>query len=203
MNITKKQIGVHLINWIIAVALFILFFINFFGDLSVWDMASEISFLFILLILPLVLAGLGLVKTINDKYIHLGWVIISAMTIGILMMVTTIMSTLGSFGSVFGYGRVSLGFVFWLIMILYLSALVYNSLALLGKADDLQKTLGEKTGPTLNNLKEKTKNLQKKPVSENQKDTRVRRESEIEVEETTPHLEVAPHEEEIKPDSEI
>lgn len=200
MSITKKQLGAHLINWIIAGVLFILFFIHSVGNQSMWDIAADNSFLFILLILPMVLAGVSLIKLIKDKIIHLGWVIVSSMTIGILIMINTIASSFGDLSSFFGYEGNNVGFLFWLIILLYIVALVYNSLALIGRADRLQKTLGEKSGPTLNNLKERTKRLQVKPETEDQKETRISGESEFEKEETKTHYQTPPHKDEVKPE---
>lgn len=197
MKLEKRQIGVHLINWVSAGLLFILFFFKSLMGESIWSLAESNSMIFVLLILPLVLAGLGFVKIIDDKIIHLGWIILSSMTLVMLFFMQQLASSFGSLSQMLGGGS-GVGFTFYLILLIYLILLVYNSMAILDKADKIQRSLGEKTGPTLSSLGSKAKEMGSN-IKEKASDLR----QDANDVEAKPHLESEPRTVEIKPEDPV
>lgn len=155
MKLTKERIGIHAINWISAILLLILFFFKAVGGESLWAFANESPSFFIILLLPLILVGLSLFKEKYDLEIHLSWVILSSMTIAILLVLNSVVSSFASFGSMLGDDSLKPTVVFYLIMILYIITLVYNSAVILKKATSIQNKVADTLNPLINKGNEK------------------------------------------------
>lgn len=168
MQLTKKQIGTHLINWVGTVLILLFSFFPIFNGENMWSMSGDNSTFLLIIVVPLILTGLSLFLKGRDLGLHLAWVIFTSMVVTYLLFMHQIVDAFGSLGSMFGRQNNAVSFTFYLMYIVLLALLVYNAMAILGKADKLQAVLGEKTGPTLNNLgskaKEMTENIKEKTV---------------------------------------
>lgn len=168
MQLTKKQIGTHLINWVGTVLILLFSFFPIFNGENMWSMSGDNSTFLLIIVVPLILTGLSLFLKGRDLGLHLAWVIFTSMVVTYLLFMHQIVDAFGSLGSMFGRQNDAVSFTFYLMYIVLLALLVYNSMAILGKVNKLQATLGEKTGPTLSNLgskaKEMTENIKEKTV---------------------------------------
>lgn len=143
MSKTKESIRHHAINWGLTLLLLIGLFIpaiklNSFSfiesapqSMSFYQLLSDNSVIaLIVVVIPIVLCFLGYLRKPSHQVVHLLWVIYATFVLSSLVLLITLFEGVMSLVA-------SLAFGYYLLLLILLALLVYNSLVMVDKGDFL------------------------------------------------------------------